>query len=127
MRNDFFRFLKAMLFFSVGAAAILFFLSATFLSPKIDVVSWLILGYFVLTTTFFHFGLLRSSKGKPQEFVRFYMGGTTLKLLLHIIVLFIYCLLNRTDASRFIMTFLIFYILFTVFETTVAAKKFRSK
>jgi hypothetical protein len=125
MRKDFLNFLKAIFIFSLIAAAITCIASVTFAGTKINYISWLILFYFVIVTIIFHFGLLKSSEGKPQAFIRYYMGATTFKLFIHVVVILMYCLFNRNDAVRFIITFLIFYILYTVFEVWVSAKRFR--
>ncbi|REJ80946.1 MAG: hypothetical protein DWQ44_04200 [Bacteroidetes bacterium] len=108
---------------SIFAAIIL----AGVLLPRgyVDSITWGILLYFLFTTLVFHVGLLRSSEGRPQVFVRYYMASTTLKLLLHMGVILIYSIFNKPDAMRFIITFLIFYIVFTAFEVGVVWKQFR--
>ncbi len=125
MRKDFLSFLKAIFIFSIIISAIVFIVSFSLAEDKIDHLTWLVLFYFVLITTGFHFGLLKASEGRPQVFIRYYMGATTFKLFIHVIVILMYCLFNRNDAVRFIITFLILYLLYTVFETVLATKKFR--
>jgi hypothetical protein len=126
MRKDFLNFLKAIFIFSVAAAAVLYAASMSFAQGRVNVISWLVFFYFIVVTAGFHYGLLRSSQGKPQAFIRYYMGGTTFKLFIHVAVILMYCLFNRNDAVRFIVTFLILYVLYTVFEVAVSAKKFRN-
>jgi len=125
MQKDFLSFLKAIFIFSLILSVFIYLASLFFSSVKIDSITWIILSYFFILTLIFHYGLLRSSQGKPQGFIRYYMAATTFKLFVHIIVLSLYCLFNRQEAVRFIITFLIFYVLFTVFEVTLAAKKFK--
>ncbi len=125
MRKDFLNFLKAIFIFSVITSALIYVASLSLVEDKINPLTWLLLFYFVSITAVFHFGLLKASEGKPQVFIRYYMGATTFKLFIHVIVILMYCLFNRNDAVRFIITFLILYILYTVFETVVAAKRFR--
>ncbi len=91
----------------------------------VDSVTWILLVYFVVITFAFHYGLVYSSKGRPQVFIRYYMATTTFKLLLHMGVIIIYALFNKTDAIRFISSFLIFYLIFTGFEVALAWKQFR--
>ena len=91
---------------------------------KIDRVTYFQILYFFLVTLIFHTGLLRSSKGRPQEFVRYYMASTTGKLLLHVVVILGYSFINRQDSFRFIVVFLVYYIAFTAFETITVFKKF---
>lgn len=87
--------------------------------------TWYLLIYFLVVTLAFHYGLVHSSKGRPQVFIRYYMATTTFKLLLHMAVIVIFSLFNKTEAISFITTFLIFYIIFTAFEVGVAWKQFR--
>lgn len=96
-----------------------------FLTAQVDGTSWAIYVYFVVVTCLFHFGLLRSAKGRPQVFVRYYIGTTTLKLMLHLGILVLYTVFNKAEAMRFILTFMIFYFVFTAFEVSVVWKKFR--
>ena len=91
----------------------------------IDTMTWSLLLYFVFITLIFHVGLVKTSKGRPQVFIRYYMASTTFKLLLHMGIIIIYALFNKEDAIRFIVSFLIFYLIFTAFEVAVAWKQFR--
>ena len=88
-------------------------------------MTWSLLLYFVFITLIFHVGLVKTSKGRPQVFIRYYMASTTFKLLLHMGIIIIYALFNKEDAIRFIVSFLIFYLIFTAFEVAVAWKQFR--
>ena len=103
MRKDFLRFLKAIFIFSLVVSAILYVASTGFAENKINHITWFIFFYFILVTSVFHMGLLKSSQGRPQAFVRYYMGATTFKLFIHVIVILMYCLFNREDAIRFII------------------------
>jgi len=125
MQKDFLRFLKAIFIFSAIVACGLYVVSIYSPAGTITKISWILFFYFLLITIVFHYGLLSSSVGKPQAFIRYYMGATTFKLFIHIFVILIYGLLRRETAVRFIITFLVFYFLYTGFETIYAAKKFR--
>ena len=120
-------FLAALVIFIVFFAGGIMVAERLLKAGQVDSVTWTIFLYFVMLTLFFHFGLLRASAGRPQAFVRFYMASTTIKLLLHIGVILLYCLFHREDAVRFIITFLVMYILFTTFEVTVVWKQFVKK
>ena len=107
--------------------AITMWLAGTLIFPEqVNGTSWAIYFYFVVVTVLFHFGLLRSSEGRPQIFVRYYIGTTTFKLMLHLGILVLYSLFNKPDAMRFIFTFMIFYFLFTAFEVMLVWRKFRT-
>ncbi len=108
--------------FSLG----IIFAGTMMIPDKIDIITWCLLFYFFIITLGFHIGLVNASKGRPQAFVRYYMATTTVKLLLHMMIIVLYALFNKEDAVRFITTFLVFYIIFTVFEVAVAWKQFRA-
>ena len=83
---------------------------------------WWILLYFSVLTIAFHYGVVVTTRKRPQVFVRYFMASTSLKLLLHLGVIVIYCLFHRPMAVPFILTFLIMYFLFTVFEVVVVMR-----
>jgi hypothetical protein len=49
-------------------------------------------------------------------FVSSFMLVTTVKLLLYITILLLYCFLNRKDAVAFLLNFFILYLVYTIFE-----------
>ncbi|HNP48515.1 MAG TPA: hypothetical protein PKK99_01415 [Bacteroidia bacterium] len=112
--------------FAAIVAALLWLMGSLFVPGQVNSISWGIYFYFVITTIAFHYGLLRSAEGKPQAFIRYYIGSTTMKLMLHLGILVLYVLFNKADAMRFIFTFMIFYFVFTGFEVSLVWKKFRS-
>jgi hypothetical protein len=125
MQKDFIPFLKAIFIFSFIVGLLAFVFSVFLPENKVNAITWFQLLYFIFITLIFQLGLLKSSKGRPQSFVRYYMGATAFKLFVHVIIILMYCLFNRNDAVRFILTFLIFYIFYTVFEVAFAAQRFR--
>jgi len=60
--------------------------------------------------------LLKMSGNKFSGFVNAYLVASFLKLFLYIIVIGIYIYLKRKDAMPFTITFLILYIVYSVFE-----------
>lgn len=89
-------------------------------------LSWLIWGIFVVVTALIHYLLTRPGK-TPQQFVRMFMGLTSLKLFGFLLFLVLYALLDTKGAFVFIFHFLIFYLLFTVFEVVTLYKHFTPK
>jgi hypothetical protein len=118
-------FFKPFLIFISAIIVLIVILSKTTLSVYINSVTWCILAYFILLTIGFHYGLLLASKGNPQQFIRYYMGATSFKLLIHLGVIIVYCLFHRSEAVRFIISFFIFYLAFTVFEVIAIKKSFK--
>jgi hypothetical protein len=123
MKNSFARYLITTFFFSIllGLAAFLLVITVPATIAIIPMV-YFIIGYFFIITVSFHYGLLRSMRGKPQEFVRYFMGGTTFKLLIHLAAVVVYALLHREQALPFILSFFAVYILFMIYEVQFAMK-----
>ena len=84
---------------------------------------WCLVAYFFIVTLAFHFGIVKSSKGKPQVFVRYFMGATVFKLLLHMCVIVFYSFSNKQMAVPFIMSFMVFYALYTALEVYFTFKQ----
>jgi L-asparagine transporter-like permease len=122
MNNPFLRYLLTTLLFSfiLGAGGFLF----SIIIPSVAILPtfYFIILYFFFVTVVFHFGLLQSMKGKPQGFVRYFMGATTFKLLIHLAVVIIYAILHREQALPFLLSFFVLYILFMVYEVLVVMK-----
>ncbi len=73
--------------------------------------------FFAIVSISVHYILLKASNFRIAKFSTFYMGSTTVKLFLYIIFLIIYVLVDKENAVPFLLTFFVFYFLFTVFET----------
>lgn len=70
------------------------------------------------------------TKGKDSKFNRFvnrFMAGSFLKLLLYLIVILVYSYLNRHDALPFAVSFVILYLIYTVFEISVLLRFFKTQ
>jgi len=87
---------------------------------------WMIIGFFVVMTSVFHFFSISQSKGKPQGFVRFYMGSTALRLFMYIMVIIAYRFYDKSTLVPFALGFMTHYFLFTIFEVPVLLKELRN-
>ena len=118
-----FRYLLLLAVFTLGVSLLIlglsWFASALLSSRYILPVSI----YFFTVTALLHYGMMRSSAGRPAVFIRFFMGATTLKLFLHFGILVVFAFLNKDQLFPFAITFLTYYLLFTAFEVMVAFKK----
>lgn len=88
-------------------------------------ITWYLYAYFCIITLLFHYGIVATTKARPQVFIRYYMAATTIKLLLHLGIIIWYSFVNRPMATRFILTFMIIYVLFTVFEIIAVWRQMR--
>jgi hypothetical protein len=126
MKDSLLKFLLNTFLFSLILSGAAFIVSRVIPADLIRPHFYLIVIYFFALTIIFYFGLISSLKGRPQQFVRFFMGATTLKLFVHIAVVVIFSLLNRPEAIHFILSFFVLYILFTIYEVRFALKLNRS-
>src|SRR5436853_7506313 len=119
---SFFRYLKNAVVFtallSLVAGVLSFTLPGNYFVPQV----WMILIYFLLVSILFHFILLQKLKGEPKQYIRAFLAGIAIRLLIHMIVLIVFAILNRDHAVPLILTFFCCYLLFTVFEMTVQLK-----
>lgn len=122
--NPFVNFLVRLLLYSL-AIAVLFFFIEPYLPARVAFPGfWWIQGIVILATIGFHYGLTRSVKSGGQAFVRYFMGATSLKLMVFMMVMIVYGLVNRESAFAFILHFFMFYLFYTIFEVAIAYKHF---
>ncbi len=115
------KYLPAFLLFSLLIAGIIAYLNLQAVS-EVQLLRWMIFAYFSIITLLFHFGITKATESRPQVFVRYYMGSTTLKLLLNLGIIVVYAMLHKALAVNFIITFMIFYFLYTIFEVVFVWK-----
>jgi phosphotransferase system glucose/maltose/N-acetylglucosamine-specific IIC component len=60
--------------------------------------------------------MLRVSEKSDQKFTQAFLAITVARFLLYLAIIITYSFLLRTDAVRFIISFFVFYLVFTVFE-----------
>ena len=80
--------------------------------------------FFCIITLFTIFIVLRDDKGKAEKlFVSNYMLSRIIKILSCLIFLVLYMLLNKADAVKFAIAFMIIYFLYSIFEVIVLRKE----
>ena len=58
-----------------------------------------------------------------RKFANFYTASTVVKMILYLTIIFVYAINFKEDGKRFAITFLAYYLIFSVFETYKLAKK----
>lgn len=106
------RYIVFTIIIAVAAFGISVFLPQSMRTPALPflIPFFLVLGFGV------HAILLKMSGNKFSRFVNAYLVASFLKLFLYLIVMVIYIYLNRHDALPFAITFLLLYILYSIFE-----------
>ena len=116
------KYIVTFFLFASVVAIIIYFTGIGITSDELK-LRWMIFGYFSVLTVAFHYGTVKTTQSRPQVFIRYFMAATSIKLLLHLGVIVIYSVLNRPLAITFIITFMIMYFLFTIFEVILLARK----
>ena len=108
--------LRQVMIFSVilaTAGLILFFmLPAKFITPAL----FFLFPFFISVTLITSYILIRESGGRFIRFLNIYMIITIVKLFLYFAVLVVYIMLNKKDLLPFSITFMVLYLLYTIFE-----------
>lgn len=80
--------------------------------------------FFFAITLFTLYVVLRDDKGKADKrFISNYMLSRVVKLMSCLIFLLIYILVNKADAWRFAIAFLVIYFLYAIFEVVILKKE----
>lgn len=109
---------------AAGFAAILSFLIFNQLPEKYTSQAW---PYLLIFFTLGNLGLFmlyqRAKEKKLSSFANFFMLATFLKLLVYLAIITVYLLYNRDEAVPFLLSFFIYYIIFTALEVNAVTKK----
>jgi len=116
-----FSFLVLVFSVIVAGLALLFqWLVPQYATPALP---FIVLFFFVITL-FTLYIVLRSDDGhEDKRFVSAYMLSRTIKILSCLLFLILYIFLNREDAIKFGIAFMVIYFLFAIFEIFVLKKE----
>lgn len=82
----------------------------------------LVIFFFVVSVVIYRLCERAREKGM-REFYNFYMISTVVKIVLYLSIMTVYSLKFRDDSKRFMLTFLAYYLIYSVFETYQLVKK----
>lgn len=83
---------------------------------------YIVLFFYAFTLFIFRL-LFKTKEHRVSKFANTFMIVNFGKLVIYAIIIFVYAYLNRSDAISFIITFFIYYILFTSYEVMALLKK----
>ena len=95
-----------------------------YLVPALKVtIHWpvILLGMYLLTLGILYL-LVSSLKSKMAKFVNTYLLVSFSKMMLFVVLLFVYSWLNPDDAVSFILTFLVYYMALLFYEVAVLVR-----
>jgi hypothetical protein len=78
---------------------------------------WLLVFLYGVNLVLFQL-FIRNKTKKVSSFANFFMLATFLKLILYLAVIVIYLLANKTEAAPFLITFFVYYLVFTALEVS---------
>jgi len=111
-------FLSGLIWLTFGVSAV------TFPLAKFATVWWPLMVIFFFIVSIAMYRLCEQARQKDMRtFYNFYMISTVVKLVVYLGILAIYSLNFREDSKRFMLTFLAYYIIYSVFETYQLVKK----
>lgn len=79
--------------------------------------------FFLIVSIVMYFLSENQKRKDMRKFANFYMASTVVKMMLYLAIIFIYVLNFKEDGKRFAISFLIYYLIYSVFETFKLAKK----
>lgn len=116
MSDLFKRYFAALLWFSSAlellALALYFFLPGEYVT---DALPFLALLFFFASLAANAF-LLKTGQKVAKTFFNRFMLSTFLRFFLYIVVIIAYVFINRSDAVAFLITFLLFFLAYLLFE-----------
>ena len=84
---------------------------------------FIVLFFFVITLLTLYIVLRNNDGQEGRRFVSAYMLSRTIKILSCLLFLFLYMFLNKEDAIKFAIAFMVIYFLFAIFEIVVLKKE----
>jgi hypothetical protein len=81
-----------------------------------------LLGFFFLIMIISHYVSLKVMGNNVQKFIRTYMLSAVSRLMLYMIIILIYIFKNPQQTMNFVVTFFVFYVVFTTFEVREISK-----
>jgi hypothetical protein len=122
------QFIVNLFFFSLLLAALIFCWNQLAPLAYKTNLPWYLLAFFFFTTAGIHAILLRTAQSaNAQNFVRAFMLSTVLKFFFYLLTIIVVCFLHRNKAVKFILSFLVLYIPFLIFEAVSLMRIFSSR
>jgi len=111
------KFIVLGIFITLLLAVIGYFLFTVVFNPYYQVILPFVLLFVFLFTTVIHAILLKTARKKPKKLINRFLMLTGLKMMIYLLIMIIYLVISKQDSAPFLITFLIVYLVFTIFET----------
>lgn len=83
----------------------------------------MIVTFFFIVSMVMYFLSQKTKRKDMRKFANFYMLSTVIKMIVYLSIIMAYMLNFKEDGRRFAITFLAYYLIYSVFETYKLAKK----
>jgi hypothetical protein len=83
--------------------------------------------FFLITSIIIHYFLMRSTRGRPQQFVNVFIALLSFKMFMHLLILVAVAFSFKVYAFQFIIVYAANYLVFTAAETGSLLKVFYKK
>ena len=110
------KFIVQGFFITLLLAVIGYFLFTVVFNPYYQVILPFVLLFIFLFTTVIHAILLMTARKEPKKLVNRFLMLTGLKMMIYLLIMIIYLVISKQDSAPFLLTFLIVYLVFTIFE-----------
>jgi hypothetical protein len=83
---------------------------------------------FLFIITFgIHYYLVKASEGNARKFTSRYLGAIGLKIFIYLCLIIVYLVFDRSNAIAFLISFLVMYSAFTLFEVIFILNSLKNK
>ncbi|MBA7559706.1 hypothetical protein ES708_01321 [subsurface metagenome] len=110
------KFIVKGIFITLLLAVIGYFLFTGVFNPYYQVILPFVLLFIFLFTTVIHTILLKTARKEPKKLVNRFLMLTGLKMMIYLLFMIIYLVISKQDSAPFLLTFLIVYLVFSIFE-----------
>lgn len=110
---------------SVGILAFALFNSS--LSDYYLSVFWALLALISVLTAIVHFSLLKTEEKDSSKFATKFMTASGIKMMIYLVVITSYSFLNPSKAKVFLISFIVLYLIYTIFEVFHIVKHLKKK
>ena len=83
----------------------------------------LLVTLFFIVSIVMYFLSEKTKKKDMHKFANFYMISTGVKMVAYLSIIMVYMYNFKDDGKRFAITFLVYYLIYSIFETYKLAKK----
>ena len=102
----------------------LFVIAASLGARSLLTVWWPFIVCFFFIVSIVVYSLSEKAKKKDmRKFANFYMAATVVKMVLYLTIIIVYVMNFKEDGKRFAITFLVYYLIYSIFETYKLVKK----